>query len=299
MVGPTDRSAEFIGAAKLTNISSLSNGLEFDVFRGLSPKYGDVVLRIPKHKIFQNVNDPNSSARDLIKQEMAIYTLLAHTPIPVPRPREFLEVDDYPAMLSDYMPDDGTQASDTDKGRMLALLHTYIPVPHNWQHSLVAMEGAEIFTTLTHRMVRRFEQLAKEVPLSESWIPPRSVLERVAETLRQRSVSPSLLHMDFRDANFRTTEKIITTVLDWTNALIGPPAVEICRIMELVDPGPGFLDGYSSLARVPHLEHEEETFLRLDARLMLTLVYISEAPDEKSRVVSLKRLEELARALQE
>lgn len=285
----------FISSAQLTNAIPVAQGLEFHVYKAQSLKYGPVALRIPQHRVFQNVNDPNNDAKDLITQELGIYKLLHGGKVPVPRPFELLEVDDYPAMLSEYIEDDGTGASSAELGRVAALIHL-TEVPKDWNVRLVAMEGGDIFTALVNRMVRRFEQFAKEEPTSESWIPKRHVLEGIAEKLRR---FPScLLHMDLRDVNLRVRQGKIVSVLDWTNSLIGPAAVDFYRIVELGKPGSEFEEAYSALAPLPQVTAEEETFLRLDAALMLSLVFISEAPDEMLRGPSIRRVEELARALQ-
>lgn len=284
----------FISSAHLTNVVPLAQGIEFHVYKAQSPQYGTVALRIPQHKVFQNVNDPNNDAKELITQELAIYKLLHGTDVPVPRAHQLLEVDDYPAMLSEYIDDDGTEASPAELGRVAALIHTAV-VPDDWNVRLVAMEDGDVITALVNRMVRRFDQLVKEEPACKSWIPKRHVLHDVAEKLRR---FPScLLHMDLRDVNLRVRNGKVVAVLDWTNCLIGPAAIDFYRIMELGKPGDEFVQAYSTLTSLPQVTAEEEMFLRLDAALMISLVFISEAPDEKLRGPSVKRVEELATAL--
>lgn len=97
--------------------------------------------------------------------------------------------------------------------------------------------------------------------------------------------------------NLRVRNGRAVAVLDWTNALFGPAAVDFFRIMELGRPGDAFVRAYADLTPLPEVSTEEETFLRLDAALMLALVFVSEAPDPERRGPSVKRVQELARAL--
>lgn len=289
-----DRANTFISAAQLTSVDAVAQGLEFQVFKANSPKYGRVVLRVPKHKVFQNVNDPNNDAKELISQELKIYKLLHGGPVPVPKPFELLDIQDYPAMLSQYVDDDGSEASASELGRMAALIHS-TKLPDDWDIRLVAMEGRNVFDTLVNRIERRFEQFCKAEPNARSWMPNRDVLQRITE--RMRSLPTCLLHMDLRDVNLRVQHGKVAAVIDWTNTMIGPAAVDFYRIVELVRPGPGFIDAYAALAPLPQVTAEEETFLRLDAALMLSLVFISEAPDPVLRISSVKRVEELVKSL--
>ncbi|KAG8423270.1 hypothetical protein J3458_000178 [Metarhizium acridum] len=285
----------FVTAAQLTDVESVAEGLEFLVYKAQSPHYGPVALRIPQHKVFQNANDPNNDSRELLAQELGIYKLLHGGPVPVPRAFELLETNGYPAMLSEFIEDDGTQASPAEVGRVAALIHTS-HVPKDWDTQLVAMEDGDVFTALVNRMVRRFQQFLKHEPASKSWVPERHVLQGIAEKLRRFPLR--LLHMDLRGVNLRVRRGRIVAVLDWTNCLVGPTAVDLYRIMELEKPGSEFLEAYSDIVPLPQVTAEEGTFLRLDAALMIALVFISEAPDEALRGPAVKRVQELAGMLQ-
>ncbi|KID77726.1 uncharacterized protein G6M90_00g034860 [Metarhizium brunneum] len=285
----------FVTAAQLTDVEPVAEGLEFHVYKAQSPHYGPVALRIPQHKVFQNVNDPSNDARELLAQELDIYRLLHGGPVPVPRAFELLEINGFPAMLSEFIEDDGTQASPAEMGRVAALIHTS-HVPEDWDTRPVAMEDGDVFTTLVNRMVRRFQQFLKHEPASKSWIPERHVLQGIAEKLRR--FPPRHLHMDLRDVNLRVRRGRVVAVLDWTNCLVGPTAVDLYRIMELEKLGSEFLEAYSEVVPLPRVTAEEETLLRLDAALMIALVFISEAPDEVLRGPAVKRVQELAAMLQ-
>lgn len=104
--------------------------------------------------------------------------------------------------------------------------------------------------------------------------------------------------MDWRPANLRTRGGTIVGVIDWSNALIGPAVVELYRVLELESPGPEFVNSYTSVnGALPRVTEVEELFLRLDAALMLALVFLSEAPDLDAAKVRVESLLELVRRL--
>lgn len=286
---------QFAAKAELVDVTPISEGLEFNVYKATSQQGNHVVLRIPKHKIFENANDQNHDARDLITQELEIYKLLQDSPIPVPRPYGYYEIDGYPAMVCEYVDDDGSALPDVELGRIAALIHS-TALPVDWKVKLVAMESDDVITTLINRMVRRLESFVKCEPSASSWVPEREALEKAAESLRR--LPNRLLHMDLRQVNVRIKTNSVIAVFDWTNALIGPAVVDIYRILELGKPGEGFLQAYKTIAPVAEITKLEETVLRLDAALMLSLVYLSEAPDPVNRVWSVKRVEELVTSLE-
>lgn len=290
-----DLATPFVATASLSEARLAGQGLEFAVFKATSPTHGPVALRVPKKKVYHNVNDPSTDARDLIRQELRIYELLRDSPVPVPRPFGYLEVDGYPAMLCEFVGDDGTEASPAELGGVAALIHS-IPLPPGWDTGLVAHEReADALTALVERMERRFRELAREEPSADSWIPGRDGLAPIADGLRRL---PSVLcHMDLRNVNLRHGGGCIAAVIDWSNAMVGPSVIDIFRILEYGEHGDVFLQAYTQILRLPPVSRREETFLRLDAALMLALVFISEAPDPERRVATVKRVEELSRAL--
>jgi aminoglycoside phosphotransferase (APT) family kinase protein len=283
-----DDAAVFALAAGLSEIHLAGNGLEFTVYRAKSPRHGhDVALRVPKCDIFTNVNDPHLSAKDLLQQELTIYALLQPSAVPIPRPFELLEVGGKTAMLAQYVDSDGSAPSPGVLGRGLAQLHL-VDVPAGF--TTVANEGTDVLTILPRRIVQRlceFRNFVPELPdtLSED------VLGSAIANLKR--FPPSLLHMDWRPANLRTRQGEIAAVVDFSNALVGPAAVEIFRVLELLDPGPDFIQGYTSINSLPELSRIEELCLRLDAAVMIALVFLSEAPEPGLAARKTLRVKEL------
>lgn len=285
----------FITIAELSQVEPVSEGLEFAVFKATSEKFGQLALRVPNTRVYQNANDPNVDAQDLVQQELRILELLHGGPVPVPKPCMYLETaDGYPAMLSEYVEDDGSEVSAHELGRLAALIHS-TKIPLGWNVRLVGQEEDDVLGTLVQRMIRRFGEFVKEEPSAADYIPGEDVLQPIAEQLRR--LPSCLLHLDLRDVNLRVKDKRVAAVLDWSNALFGPAVIDVFRILELGRPGNAFVEAYTCIMPLPKLSYEEETFLRLDAAMMLALVFISEAPDPKRRVTSVARVMELSRRL--
>jgi aminoglycoside phosphotransferase (APT) family kinase protein len=96
----------------------------------------------------------------------------------------------------------------------------------------------------------------------------------------------SLLHLDVRRANMLVQGGRLVGLVDWTNALIGAPVLELARLAEYgeVDLASGLFDPF---------EDEAEMVFRLDAAVMLAVVFVSEAPDASRAGEQLSRVKDL------
>ncbi|CVL06061.1 uncharacterized protein FMAN_03952 [Fusarium mangiferae] len=289
----------FIEAENLTDVETAGEGLECLVYKARSPAYGPVVLRVPRVKVYQNANDPNTNASDLIQQEMTIYKLLESSSVPVPKAYKYLEEDGYPAMLCEYVDDDGTEITSKEMGRVAAMIHsTPLSGP---AIKIVALETEDVFSTIEQRLKRRFSVLSHTIPGASSWITSWitswDLIHTILEDLKR--FPSSLLHMDFRDVNLRHKDGRISAVIDWTNALVGPAAIDLFRTLEFSKLDESFVEGYTQVATWPDTTPEEESLLRLDAALVLALVFTSEAPDAERAEVAVARVKELSKSLVE
>lgn len=90
---------------------------------------------------------------------------------------------------------------------------------------------------------------------------------------------------------------MIVGVADFSNTLVGPPAVEIYRVLELLDPEEEFLSGYAEVKAASDVSQAGDLCLRLDAAVMITLVLLSEAPDPDLAERWIVRVRELYQGL--
>lgn len=103
--------------------------------------------------------------------------------------------------------------------------------------------------------------------------------------------------MDFRRANFRMDDGKVIALLDWSNSLVGHPALELARVAETGETGEDFLRGYASVKDLPEISPLVETIFRLDTATMLALVFLAEEPDPKRGPIAVGRVLELYEAL--
>ncbi|MFC4086180.1 phosphotransferase [Amycolatopsis samaneae] len=287
---PDDRVLPFAEAADLRDVTPAGEGLEFSVYRAESPAYGTVALRVPKETVYRNVNDPHVSAGALLDQEWAILTHLADHDVPVPVAYRLLRIGGRTALLTGYVEDDGTEPDPAGLGRAVARLHAVPPPPI----TPVAQEGLPTSLLLGRRVTRRWGEARKLVAgLPE--LPGEDRLAGIARGLDR--FAPSLLHLDVRADNLRARAGRLLAFVDWSNALVGPAALDLYRVLENEKPGDAFLAGYASVRPLPELSEAEELLLRLDAAVMLALVFLSEAPDPGRARDSVRRLTDLATLL--
>lgn len=261
-----------------TDVRPLARGLEFAAYLATGSDGARVVLRVPLGGRFQsNANDPDVDTRALLRREELITRHAAAAGLPVAEPVQ-LVLGAPDVLVSRYVPDDGGGADPARLGALLARLHR-VPAP--------ALERAE--DVVPQRIARRWQELSALV----DGLPP------APPDLRARLAgrpTGSLLHLDVRAPNLRCANGEVLALLDWSNALVGDPALELARLAEfaaLSENGldlPGILAGYGP---APGIDHPSFLVYRLDAAVMLALVFLSEAPDESRAAQAVDRLREL------
>jgi aminoglycoside phosphotransferase (APT) family kinase protein len=110
-------------------------------------------------------------------------------------------------------------------------------------------------------------------------VPPAPPVEQLTAVLASRPAR-RLLHLDVRASNLRCTVRAVRALLDWSNALIGDPAMELGRLAEYallpqngLDYG-AVLAGYGEPVPVDSAAFWID---RLDAAVMLALLFNCQA----------------------
>jgi aminoglycoside phosphotransferase (APT) family kinase protein len=272
----------------VSEVRPFAAGLEFAVFAG-SWGARRVVIKAPWTRRIANANDPDQDARDLIRQEAALLAFARSVGVPAPEVVLLHADGAVDLLVTELVPDDGSQPSAEQLAAALARLHE-APAP---ALRLVAQPGA-FHETIAERTARRagvVERLAG-VRLG---LPPAAELMALIGPVED---TPSLLHLDVREANVLTERGRITGLIDWTNSLIGDPALELARIAEYGSAPPDFLGAYARQRPVA-TGGARELIYRLDAAVMLAVVFLSEAPDEARARPQVARARELADTLRE
>jgi fructosamine-3-kinase len=272
-------------------IKKVGDGNEFYIF-GANLDSGPAVIKIPKDRIFSNVNDAYIDSRVLLNQDFALMCHVKKQGITqVPEPINDLEAAGFGALVMSYVPSDDSKPSEFELGKLVARIHGIEPPAIQ----LSAQEKMEIPELIATRLWRRWGEL-DSVVIDLPALPPADVLVNNLEPIRH---SKRLLHMDFREANLRTEKGEVLAILDWSNALIGHPALELARVAETGETGEKFLEGYASVAPFPVVSHLIETIFRLDTATMLALVFLSEDPDPERALAVVDRVRQLHNRMME
>lgn len=103
--------------------------------------------------------------------------------------------------------------------------------------------------------------------------------------------------MDFRHVNFRMNDGKVVALLDWSNSVVGHPALELARVAETGETGEAFLKSYATVKKLTDVSPLIETILRLDTATMLALVFLSEEPDPERAPPTVSRVLALHKAM--
>ena len=248
-----------------------ATGMEFVVCRGDSPKLGPLAFRVPWDSHFSNDNDESVDARDLLRQEAALASHVSAFGVATPPVRHLhIGNDGFDFLVYEFVVHDGSAPDPGEFGQLLREIHD-CPVPD----VKPVMQGArEIGDLIAERLLRR-SRVIEEIAGMDLILPDPGCVRAV---LARSTARPSLLHMDARPENLLTWRGNIRAVIDWSNALIGSPALDLARIEEYGQLTPEFLHGYGTneAAEVPP---SERLLYRLDTAVMLAVVFLSEAPN--------------------
>jgi aminoglycoside phosphotransferase (APT) family kinase protein len=235
-------------------------------------------------------NDPCMDSRDLLRQEASLASHMLTFGVPVPKVHALvIEDDGLDFLVSEYIERDGTAYDSRRLGELVRLIHE-CPPP---EIQLVAQDNASTEETMALRLDRRLRVVEGA---SGMWLNPPS-LDEFRTTLRGLGDRRSILHMDLRAENILTSEGRIVGLVDWDNALFSHPALELARMAEYGVLNRDFLDGYGGLDWEAELSPSLNLLLRLDAAVMLAVVFLSEVPDSQRARSAVERVEFLCRAL--
>ena len=274
---------------RVQSINPFREGTEFTVFRAVIGAGVKAVLKTAPREDLGNANDPSCSARALLCQEEELGRYLRSQGIPVPISLGLVTDGPYPCLIQEFIEHDETcEVSDDHLAHLLSQIHACTA-----PRTLVAHEGLPFASCIARRITRRAHELEKATGVSLP-VPDTDCIESV---LRLRSYRPSLLHMDFRPPNILATAGSIRAIIDWSNALMGDPALEFARIAEWWRPCTGLRAAYESICEPLRTPRIVDLLYRLDAALVLGLLHSTERPDPAAERTAVCRATELAAAV--
>ncbi|MEQ4718332.1 phosphotransferase [Nonomuraea sp. B19D2] len=286
-----------------TRVEPLGRGLEFSVFLAEPGNGGDpVAIRVAERRFDSTVNDPRVDTRALLRQEYRLARLLRDHGLPVAEPVTLIlgETFDEPDILvSRYVEDDGSELDSFLLGGLLARLHA-LPLPELLPGlRLVAAGRSTAPRLLVGRILRRWNEIGR---LTDDW-PPAPSADRLLPIAAPLGHG-CLLHLDVRRANVRCHKGEVRALLDWSNAVLAHPALEFGRLGEFARLPENQVDlvalrtGYELHAEPPPETGPLELLCRLDAAVMLALVFLAESPDPVRANAAVERVLELCEHLE-
>ena len=274
---------------RVQSITPYRQGAEFTVFRAVIGAGDNVVLKTAPREDISNANDPSCSARALLRQEEQLGRYLRSQGIPVPISLGLLTDGPYPCLIQEFIEHDETcEVSDDHLAHLLSRVHACAA-----PRTLVAHEGLPFAPCIARRIARRAHELEKATGVSL----PVPDTERIESVLKLRGHRPSLLHMDIRPPNILATAGSIRAIVDWSNALMGDPALEFARIAEWWRPCTRLRVAYENIRGPMETPRIVDLLYRLDAALVLGLLHSAERPDPGAARTAVSRATQVADAV--
>ncbi|MFF1827921.1 phosphotransferase family protein [Paenarthrobacter sp. NPDC058040] len=288
-IGPAHAASRIAARRGFRRVTLAGSGTEFLFFvaSGHGRQEG---YRVPRTPYFKTANNPGVSASDLQRQEMALAAWARTNGVPSAQPLDLIDQDGYPVLVLEVLDDDGSRLDSAAVGAVIATMHL-LPPPGL---AFVAQNGLPIGVRIAERLGHRYSALGQRTQL-----PPLPPVGRMADALESSLAPPGLVHLDVRRQNVRVQQGRPLSLFDWSNALPAAPELEIARIEEYAAIAAkgldyrAFREGYAAAGGVVNETYAAWPLFRLDAAVMLAVVFDSVAPDPALRELFLGRVTSL------
>lgn len=259
---------------KIIHADYFKSGVDADIFKLIDANGKAYALKKSRANFFDNANDINQDDAALFRQEAAFAKLLQQANTILNAPKTIFCHDEF--LLMDFIQDDGANIHENTIINLLSQLHqstknqnfNFLPISHEG-HKNVA-------NALADRMMRRVKNLKTFIDIDFSWLSKNMILT----TLNTDKNPTSLLHMDIRRNNLLNNNHKLH-LIDWANALIGSPLLELARLEIYNEFKPTLFNNY--LQNNPQIYPNQDAYqiYQLDTSIMLNLVFLSSAPNKK------------------
>jgi aminoglycoside phosphotransferase (APT) family kinase protein len=266
------------GHLEITGLREIGHGLDARVYRGESASLGPVAIRVPHARWLNDGIETQLDTRLQLRQDFDLSRHLRAHGLPVPE--VFFSHTSGPGpdfTIAEYVESDDSELSDGEFGRLIRAIHE-VPAP---PFGLVCMESRnDADEVLAERIGDRLKNLAAVTELGVKFPDIRGAL--AAD--RGDGLPRRLLHMDLRPENILVRAGRPVAILDWSNALIGDPALDLARAAEYGSLTPAALAAYGdpgsfTMSPLTALSPRQAVY-RLDTAVMLSHVFLDGAPDQ-------------------
>ena len=276
---------------KLDTLSKFEGGIEFEVYSAQDSYGQSIVFKYPRERWVYNDNDYGIDRCQLLRQERDLLRFAGDHGIPVPEVRAYFDPHDSPVVLVlEQINVDGTLPSDTEIGETVRRLHGLSP-PALYTVAQGAQLPSSKVAELTVKRLNVIERLTK----NWRWKPTVEELDRILAPI---NMDARLLHMDLRPANYLCRRNRLMGLIDWSNALLAAPMLELARIAEYGGLSPAFATGYQLTPDMTAaLDRETGIACRLYTVAMLCVLFLAQLQHREQAERQIIRLEELLRRL--
>lgn len=270
-------------------ISFFANGVINAVFLVNEKNLGRLAVRIP-WRSEEQMMDKDSSAVLSLKKEAALSEHCFKHQLPVPKVHKLYLSEKVNFLVSDFIAGDQQEISSFAIGELTSQLH-HIPIDGL---SIIGQNERSLPAIISQRITSRAGTLSGLMKL-DFLIPSSEELEGILNTSQ---INDCLLHLDIRHPNLIGKKGQIKAIVDWDNALIGNPIMELMRISESQELHvEEFLKGYSDLSILERTDGLIQNIYRLDTALMLAILFTTFIPDPQKREYYVNRVQIISRKI--
>ncbi|OQR57239.1 phosphotransferase family protein [Bacillus sp. CDB3] len=267
------------------DLKVIGTGVQNIVFRGDSEK-GALAFRVPWEREVENINEDLFNSRISLQKETELSKFCYSKGIPVPKIHGLYLSAELDFLISDYVSTDHMPISACEIGKLVSELHS-IPID-GLQYEQNIREPISKY--IAERIVKRVEGFNTITDCGIK-LPDTKTIEHILSTANHVK---SLLHMDIRPANLIGYNGEVKAIVDWDNALIGHPLLELMRIAETNEVNwEEFKEGYKNDGIFNATPHIVSLFYRLDTAVMLANLFIAHLKIEDKGVFYKERVKAL------
>ncbi|MED0981676.1 phosphotransferase [Bacillus paramycoides] len=267
------------------DLKVIGTGVQNIVFRGDSEK-GPLAFRVPWEREVENINEDLFNSRLSLQKEAELSKLGNSKGIPVPRIHGLHLSKELDFLISDYVATDHMPISAYKIGELVNKLHSMSIEGLHYEQNI----REPISKRIAERIVKRVEGF-NTITNCNIKLPDAQIIEQILSTADH---TKSLLHMDIRPANLIGYNGEVKAIVDWDNALIGHPLLELMRIAETNEVSwEEFKAGYKNDNIFNATPHIVSLFYRLDTAVMLANLFIAHLKIEDKGVFYKERVKTL------
>lgn len=274
--------AEEVPNCAVDELSFVSSNSIFTTFGGASEDGRLLAVKIAHEHVADTSHNHHWTARDILNQEALLLTHCRSHALPAPfvHGKSRLSSQGLNFIVTDWLDDDHVMPDSFFMGTIMNRLHNINPPAFE----PVAQRGMPLEKMLSAAILERAVSVTRLTQRS-FMLPSESELIAHLSWPDRRT---SLLHMNFNPNRLPSVNGVITGIVDWSKALIGPPTLELMGLDERGLLDDSFLGGYANyeMFRAPP---PTETALRLYNVTETALNFVTKGtvdPDQSDKLLN-------------